>query len=230
MSDAAVTPVVVVGNAPMERDAVTRLLGAAHKPGAVTVGVDGGAKQLLALGILPNVVTGDFDSLSEGDLNYLGASGATIVPTPDQNYTDFDKALSWVRETYPDPVIAVFGATGGRLDHSYSVLSAIIKHGVSGGADICLVDATGETRPVRGGELLIQSDDLPGRVLSLLAFGVVRRLTLTGVRWTLTGETIAPGVRDGTLNEIVGHEVCLHCEPGAPLLVQVHHAPLLRGR
>ncbi len=218
--------VVLVGNAPMEPVATRRLRSTAGEPSAITVGVDGGAKRLFSLGIMPNVVSGDFDSLSEGDLTYFRADGATIVPTPDQNYTDLDKALMWVRETHPGVPISIFGATGGRLDHSYSVLSAVIKHGVFAGADICLSDETGDTIPVRGGELVLRGDDLPGRTLSLLAFGMVRNVTLAGVRWTLTGETLAPGVRDGTLNHVTENEVCVRCEPGAPLLVQLHHALL----
>lgn len=217
--------VVLVCNAPLEPGVATRLQQAAAEPGAVIIGVDGGAARLRGLGIAPHIVTGDFDSLSPADLSDFAARGATIVPTPDQDYTDFDKALSYVRETFtfPDAAIRVFGAIGGRLDHTYSVLSTVVKHGVYGGASLRLVDATGETVPVRGGKLLLTGADLPGRVLSLLALGEVRGVTLTGVRWTLENATLAPGVRDGTLNEMTQPVVCVQCETNAPLLVQVHH-------
>ena len=226
---AASSRVVLVCNAPLEPMSAKRLQQAVREPGTVVVGVDGGAARLQRFGILPHVVTGDFDSLTKDDVTRLRTSGATIVPTPDQDYTDFDKALTYVRETYPGAAIAVFGAVGGRLDHTVSVLSAVIKHGVFGGADIRLIDAVGETRPVRGGERIYTGDDLPGRVVSLLALGTVRGVTLSGVRWALNNETLAPGVRDGALNEITNTQVSVRCERDAPLLVQVHHAPRVSG-
>ena len=220
---------MIVCNAPLDLDAEQRLVDAARQPDTRIVGVDGGAARLVALGILPHVVTGDFDSLTGADLADFEARGVEIVPTPDQEYTDLDKALTYVREKSGGMPVVVFGAVGGRLDHTYSVLSSVIKHGVFAGMDVRLVDSVGETLPVRGGELILRGDDLPGRVLSLLTFGVVRGVTLTGVRWTLAGATLAPGVRDGTLNEVTDTTVIVRCEADAPLLVLLHHL-LLPGR
>ena len=209
----------------MDAGAVPLLRRAVDGPSTRIVAVDGGALRLLTQGIVPQVVTGDFDSLTEEILVSLEAQGATILPTPDQDYTDLDKALTYVRNEIGDLPIEIFGATGGRLDHTYSVLSAIIKHGVFGEADIRLIDEIGETRPVRAGRMQRVGDDLPGRVLSLITIGTVRNITLHGVQWELEDATLAPGVRDGTLNQITERTVRLSCEIGAPLLVQIHHAP-----
>src|SRR5689334_14228442 len=59
------------------------------------VGVDGGAARLWEMGLLPHIVTGDFDSLSAGCRTVLAAAGSRVVPTPDQNFTDLDKALAY---------------------------------------------------------------------------------------------------------------------------------------
>ncbi|MBC7806405.1 MAG: thiamine diphosphokinase [Akkermansiaceae bacterium] len=226
MNNNVMDHVVVVCNAPMDAVAERLLTGVARRPFTLFVGVDGGASRLSALGVLPHVVTGDFDSLTDADLARFESQNVTVVPTPDQDYTDLDKALTYVRSISTDAPIEIFGAVGGRLDHTYSVLSSVIKHGVLAGADIRLVDGIGETRPVRGGELVLQGDRLPGRIMSLLTFGIVREVTVTGVRWGLNGATLAPGVRDGTLNEITDTEVLVRCEKNAPLLVQTHHSPL----
>jgi thiamine pyrophosphokinase len=188
---------------------------------AFVVGIDSGARHLLRVGKLPEVVTGDFDSLTLAERESLAAQGVEIVPTPDQEYTDLDKALSYVRERHGSIPIQVFAATGGRLDHIYSVLSAVIKHGRQG--DVRLVDAVGETRYVSKSATL-RGADLPGRTLSLMAFGTVH-LTMTGVRWPLTEEILAPGVRDGTLNEVTEETVTIDVDSG-DLLIQLHHAAL----
>ncbi|MBC8139139.1 MAG: thiamine diphosphokinase [Fibrella sp.] len=226
MNSRTVERAVVVCNAPMEPVAERLLADATRKPSTLILGVDGGASRLVACGILPHVVTGDFDSLTNDDLARFEEQGVTVVATPDQDYTDLDKALSYVGAEIGNVPVEIFGAVGGRLDHTYSVLSSVVKHGVLGGMDIRLVDSVGETCPVRGGELVLYEVDLPGRTLSLLSLGIVRDVTLHGVRWTLEGATLAPGVRDGTLNEITDTKVTIRCEVNAPLLVQVHHSAL----
>ena len=192
----------------------------AQNPGALVVGIDGGARHLLRVGRAPDVVTGDFDSLSLGERESLAAKGAQIVPTPDQDYTDLDKALTYVRDVHGIDQMRVFAATGGRLDHIYSVLSALIKHGQA--ADVRLVDAVGETRFVPG-SVVFEGGDITGRTISLMAFGPAKGITTTGVRWPLTNDTLAPGVRDGTLNEVISDRVTITIESG-DLLVQLHHA------
>ena len=184
----------------------------------VLVGVDGGAAHLLALGTVPHYVTGDFDSLLPEDQAYLAACGAQIVPTPDQDYTDLDKALAFVRTLGAMQKIQIWAATGGRIDHAYSVLSAVLKHGRGADAPrLVLRDEWGQTRPVPPGAMTLENQ-IPGRTLSLITLGPVTGITTTGVQWPLTNETLAPGVRDGTLNRITEETVTVSYKSGDLLL------------
>ena len=210
---------VLLANGPLSQAAVPRLRAQAAAARWL-VGVDGGAAGLLALGLVPHIVTGDFDSLGVETRETLSRAGARIVPTPDQNYTDLDKAIDYSIQTLGARDFAVFGATGGRLDHTYSVLSALIKHGRA--ASIRLIDEFGETSLVHRA-FVRTGPDLPGRILSLLALGRVEGVTTTGVRWPLHGETLAPGVRDGTLNEITDETITVEVASG-DLLIMLHHA------
>ena len=194
-------------------------LKAASAVADAVIGVDGGTRHLLRCGVTPDVVTGDFDSLTGEEIAALQERGVQIVPTPDQNYTDFDKALTFAEEELNADSIRVFGASGGRLDHLYSNLSALIKHGRR--AEARLVDETGETWLLKAENVLVGTD-LPGRTLSLLAFGPVTGITTSGLRWPLTNEFLAPGVRDGTSNEIVAETVTIEVGVG-DLLILLHH-------
>ena len=185
----------------------------------VLIGVDGGARTLLRYALAPQIVTGDGDSLSYDERAALAEAGARLIPTPDQDYTDLDKALAYVIETYCPTKLTIFGATGGRLDHTYSVFSALIKHGKR--AKIQLVDETASYELVVG-SWQCWGEDLPGRTLSLLAFGRVEEITLTGVRWPLTNDWLAPGLRDGTLNEVTEERVGITVGSG-DLIVMLHH-------
>lgn len=73
----------------------------------ITVTVDGGTQRWLEYlkdqGIdplngehkryVPNLITGDMDSCPSSVIEKLGSIGSTVVETPDQNYTDYTKAL-----------------------------------------------------------------------------------------------------------------------------------------
>ena len=122
-------------------------------------------------------------------------------------------------EAYGATEITVFGATGGRLDHSYSVFSVLIKYGRQ--VPIVLVDETARYALVA--RLWEHAEpQLIGRTLSLLAFGRVEGITMTGVRWPLTNDWLAPGLRDGTLNQITEDRVRVEVASG-DLIVMLHH-------
>lgn len=211
---------VLLCNGPLEGDAVPRALAAARRADLI-VGVDGGAARWLTLGVVPHLVTGDFDSLAPEVLAALAAGGARVHPTPDQDFTDLDKALTHVLTEEGATEVRIFGATGGRLDHTFAVLSALVKHGRSG-ADVRLVDHIGETWLVNGAAS-VTDDTLLGRIVSLLALGEATGIHTTGVRWPLVGESLRPGVRDGTSNEAVETTVTVRVATG-DLLLMVHHA------
>jgi thiamine pyrophosphokinase len=209
---------VLVANGVLSPDAVP-FLRAAIADADLIIGVDGGTQHLLGLDLLPHVVTGDFDSLDAAYRDGLASRGVHILPTPDQEYTDLDKALSVAIETFDAATLRIFAATSGRLDHIYSNLSAVLKQGRR--ADVRLVDEVGETWVVEG-PLTLTGPDLPSRTLSLLAFGPVHGITTTGLRWPLTDESLAPGIRDGTLNEVIAETVTIRHTSG-DLLVMLHH-------
>lgn len=209
---------LLMANAPFSDEALPFLQRAIAQV-QVRIGVDGGARTLLRLGFCPDVVTGDGDSLTDEERESLVRAGARFVATPDQDFTDLDKALTYSRETLGITEASIFGATGGRLDHSYSVFSTLIKHGTC--LRLRLVDETA-TYFLVGEQETLTGEALRGRTLSLLAFGRVEGVTTTGLRWPLTNDWLAPGLRDGTLNEIVESSITLKVGSGS-LIAMLHH-------
>ena len=79
------------------------------------VAVDGGLSTCLKYGFEPDLLMGDFDSISKEI-----RSEFTHVPQihiPDQNKSDLEKTLSYLFDSHPE-VITVCGALGKRLDHT----------------------------------------------------------------------------------------------------------------
>jgi thiamine pyrophosphokinase len=75
------------------------------------IGVDGGAGRLKNIGIEPDIITGDFDSIDKKDF-----SKSKIIYLPDQSSCDFHKTLEYASQNNLLPSI-ILGMNGGILDH-----------------------------------------------------------------------------------------------------------------
>lgn len=181
------------------------------------VAVDGGADLALAAGYEPHLVLGDFDSIS--DQARIRLEGR-LRSTPDQDLTDFDKAVLAVRA----PLVLALGFTGGRLDHTLASLSTLLRCPqarvvLDAGVDLCFLAPPRLTL------------DLPvGTRLSLFPMAPVRCAT-EGLRWSTEGLLFTPGGRLGTSNATARPQVTLR-PAAASLLVMVpagHLLPVLAG-
>ncbi|XP_037868637.1 thiamin pyrophosphokinase 1 isoform X2 [Bombyx mori] len=70
---------------------------------------------------IPDLITGDFDSITEETLQKYKKKGCKVVHTPDQDYTDFTKALKELNNHCQEHTIEVdnviaIGQASGRLD------------------------------------------------------------------------------------------------------------------
>lgn len=79
-------------------------------------GVDSGTDFLLSKNIIPKIVYGDLDSITEKFDGF-------VRKKDDQNLTDTEFALNNVAVDFPEvEVVNLYGATGKRLDHFYGNL------------------------------------------------------------------------------------------------------------
>ncbi|KEY71802.1 hypothetical protein S7711_06554 [Stachybotrys chartarum IBT 7711] len=100
------------------------------KNSTVRVAADGGANRLHELssfrGKYSNLqaIIGDLDSLEPSVKDfYLSQPKPTeIIHEPDQQSTDFAKAVTWIRKAQPSMPIVALGGLGGRVDQGLSQL------------------------------------------------------------------------------------------------------------
>ncbi|WJI91700.1 thiamine diphosphokinase [Weissella viridescens] len=81
---------------------------------------DRGALRLLALGYQPELVVGDFDSMSKAEQADVFQQVAHVVTKTDQNQTDTELLLTTLEQMYDIEQIDIYGATGGRIDQFFS--------------------------------------------------------------------------------------------------------------
>ncbi len=145
------------------------------------VAVDGGANHLIDHGLSPQYLCGDFDSVSDREKARALNAGANIIPLPDQNETDFAKAL----EQFDGPVIYAYGFLEGRIDHALDAFAQISRHSTRriyliGERDIAFV------YPPKG-EMSLDM----GTRISFWSTGLAQVRQSMGLKWTLDGRDVS---------------------------------------
>ena len=189
---------------------------AALQPSDVILCADGGTHHALALGLKPDLVIGDLDSMPVADRAALQSSGVAVRPHPrDKNETDLELALTEALGRKASHILIV-GALGKRLDHTIGNISMIGDPALAD-VDIHLDDGLEELFFSRS-QAEVQGN--PGDIVSLLPWGgAVERIDTEGLKWPLRDETLHPEKTRGISNEMLGMAATIHIGSGSLLII-----------
>ena len=184
----------------------------------LVVAADGGARSALALGLMPDIVTGDLDSI--GDAR-VAIPADRIRPNPDPNATDLEKAVALCLDEGCDAV-DIIGAGGGRADHALANLSVLVRFGRD--ARVRMVDERFAIELVDGEA---EVDGPEGTVVSLVGIGRCEGVTTSGLRWELEDASLDFSAY-GVHNEVAASPARVSVRSGDLLLFRgrwvEHHA------
>ena len=91
------------------------------------IGIDRGVLTLFDYGIIPEMAVGDFDSVSEEEMQLIDQNVRFIkTAQPEKDETDMEIALSWATRQNPSSLY-IFGATGKRQDHQFANIYLLLK-------------------------------------------------------------------------------------------------------
>ena len=180
-------PVTLLGASKTKQHDVEEIL----KLAPFLVAADGGAATAVALGLRPEAVIGDFDSLPMAVRAAL--PGDILHEVSEQETTDFEKCLRRIEA----PLILAMGFTGRRLDHELAVYNAIARHP----GKRCIV--VGKHDIVFLAPRIFEIDLPKGSRFSLFPLGPVSG-TSRGLEWPIDGLPFAPSGRIGTSNRVTG--------------------------
>jgi thiamine pyrophosphokinase len=207
--------IIANGEAPAASD-VARWLRAQD----MLVCADGGARVALRLGLAPQHVVGDFDSLEPGLLDTLVARGAQLHRYPPaKNETDLELALAFCAANSDE--IIVLGALGGRVDHALANMLLLAMHVLRGKRVIIahgperiqLIDAR-ETPA----SLALYGN--PGALVSLLPFGGdAHGIRTTGLEYPLVDESLLVGPARGVSNVLLSTRADVFVRQGLLLCI-----------
>ena len=181
------------------------------------VAADGGTRHALALGLTPNLIVGDLDSLPS-NFEPSTFNGEIVLYPKDKNETDLELAIQHALTLDPEQVI-ILAALGGRLDQTLGNIALIsdqfIIHHSS--FTISLDDGIEEVFFCRE---QVQINGASGDTVSLIPWqGEVTGIITTGLKWPLQNETLYPNKTRGISNVMTGDTATVQIKSGFLLIV-----------
>ena len=196
--------------------AVQRALAAGPAP--IIVCADGGALHVRELGLQPQTIIGDMDSLSSTDVQAFAAAGAQIVKhPPEKDETDLELALHYCKQLGAGTV-TILGGVGGRFDQTLANILLLTLPALAS-LRIKLVDGAQTIRLLEPG--FHQIAGAAGDTISLIPLqGAATGITTRGLQYALRDEILLSGPARGISNVMLTGQV--EVALGGGLLLLVH--------
>lgn len=186
------------------------------RPDDFLIGADGGTMHIFNMGLIPNLVIGDMDSIPASTLSRLTSSDIDIDLYPaDKNETDLELALEYaIGSGYRE--IIFLAALGGRLDQTISNISLLTDPRLST-LNVSIDDGMEEIFICLD---QVQVRGRSGDIVSLIPWGgKVTGVATENLKWPLHGETVYPYKTRGISNEMLGEEASIKIISGLLLIV-----------
>lgn len=163
---------------------------------AYVVAADSGLKHAQALGVRPDVIVGDFDSVTDEVLAAYRDTAHVRHP-PEKDWLDLELALHHLQEKGLTHVVIV-GGFGSRLDQSLAALLIAAKQ-VQQGVRVRFHSGVRQAFVVAGGQQLTLAVE-EGRTFSLLSLLSQARVSVVGAKYPLDRAVLEFGVGLGVSN------------------------------
>ena len=170
---------------------------------------DGGVNAAINAGLLPQMVIGDMDSVT--DLDQLPVS-VRQIRLSGQDDTDFEKCLRLINA----PLIVGVGFLDGRLDHSLAVLDSMAR--LEHDRPVLLAGSNDVVLRLRGNIKLLLNR---GCRVSIWPLGCQHFIGSEGLDWPLDNLTMQMGHRTGTSNRAKAGKIVITAGKGDGYVVIV---------
>lgn len=176
----------------------------------IVCAIDGAYNHFKNLKIEPHLVTGDFDSIDNIP------TSIEVINTPNQDYTDFEKALQILKHRgYYH--IDVYGGSGKEHDHFLGNISTAKQWKF--GLKITFFDDFGSYFFIND---FYCGTNLMDRNISLIPLPIANGVVTKGLLYPINNESLIFGERIGTRNKASENEIQISFDDG-DLLVYISH-------
>ena len=208
------TTVMIFANGDLQNPAKIKQMATQAKQ---IIAADGGLVHVQALGLVPNLLIGDLDSVTPEQVRWAEEQGAEVRRfSPDKDETDLELALMAAAETGTSRILIV-AALGGRLDQTLSNIFLLNLPALAN-MDVRIDDGQQEVILVRESIDLIGQE---GELVSLLPLSpIVRGITTTGLKYPLEDASMIFYHSRGISNQMTGNKARIEFQSG--ILICMH--------
>lgn len=192
------------------------------------IAADGGWYHLQALHLQPDVLIGDFDSITPQELQSIQAQGIKTIQHPRRkDETDLELALRYAVQNGSSR-ITILGGLGARWDQTLANMLLLTQKEfqripislVDGNQVLFTLNASTRSR--------VQIEGQPGDTVSLLPLsGDVHGISTSGLEYPLQNETLTTGSTRGVSNVLLKSPASIEIKTGALMIVLIHQSEIL---
>lgn len=177
---------------------------------SLIIAADSGYHACRDTNVRPDIVTGDFDSIDE----VPDSTSCKVVDAPEQDATDFEKALRWVPEATSQ--VEILGGTGLRSDHFLTNL--LIAAGRPESEQVVFRDDVQSIFRVTPG-CPVSREVPPGTTVSLIPFTHCKAVNTEGLHWNLENADMGPNLQLGQSNRMDAKRLAVSLQQGCLYLI-----------
>jgi len=186
----------------------------AQVSGGRVIAADSGIRHARALGLVPELWVGDFDSAS-ADLEADWPDVPREAFPAGKDKTDGELAVDAALARGADALVLAGAFGGARADHAFLHMTLAIRL-VNAGMPALLTSGAQEGRPLVAGRNVF--DYVPGTLFSILGFSDLSGLSVEGARWPLHSVAVPFGSSLTISNEVT-RDLAVTLGQGRALLV-----------
>lgn len=182
------------------------------------IAVNGGTKNCYKLGITPDLIMGDVDSLPKKILNFYKKKEVRILSFPvEKDKTDTELAIEMALEFQPKEIY-LFCMLGKRIDHmlcNIFIMEKIIRKSIKA------IILNNETRM----ELINKNTRIDGKIGSIVSFISLSKksdgISLKGFKYNLINGSLLRSQSMGISNIIKTNNAKIYIKKGLILMIQL---------
>jgi thiamine pyrophosphokinase len=180
--------------------------------------VNGGSIHALSIGVKPDLLIGDLDSLPEKERKQImDAKPELIEYSAAKDKSDLELAVDYAIALNPGEIIIIGALGGARVDHELINIMLLLLP-MDKGIPARILDETQQIYICRGS---LELDGSPGDYLSLFALtGNVEGVTTEGLIYHLQGETLNFASSRGLSNEFTATQAFVSIKSGLLLVIK----------
>jgi thiamine pyrophosphokinase len=181
------------------------------------ISADSGSNALYKYNIIPNLILGDFDSISDEVLKYYEEKNCSINRYKEEkDFTDTEAAVWEAIKLKPEEIF-LFGSTGSRLDHTLANLGLLYRCKLEN-IDAFIID---ENNKVSIHTESFEFKECAGQTFSIQAFGgIVKNLSIHGAKYPLSNYDLFFGDPRTVSNECEQNSVKITFDSGIIILIK----------